>query len=174
VFGIEIQQTIRPTDELTFLLSYAYVDPKYGSWTNPVTGADLSSTPFFFTPTHSGNATMTYERPLAGKLGTVHFTANASYTGDQFINALHTSEIIAQHPAAILPLLKQEAYWLVNLSAGWRDIYSTGIDVLGYVRNLTDEDYKTGGVQLYTGASGFITAAFGEPRTYGVQVRYSF
>lgn len=174
VFGIEVQQTIQPTDDLTLLFSYTYIDPQYGSWTNPVTGADLSDTPFFFTPTHAGNATLIYERPLAGDLGTLHFTANAAYTGKHWINALHTSEIIDQHPAEIRPLLQQEAYWLVNLSAGWRNIYDTNIDVLAFVRNLTDEEYKTGGVQLYTGASGFISAAYGEPRTYGVQVRYSF
>lgn len=43
-----------------------------------------------------------------------------------------------------------------------------------YVRNLTDTVYKVGGIQLYTGASGFISAAFGEPRTFGAQLRYRF
>lgn len=174
IFGIEVQQTIRPTDELSLLLAYTYISPKYGAWTNPVSGADLSSTPFFFTPTHSGSATLTYERPLANGFGTAHFTANAAYTGEHWINALHTSEVIAQHPAAVLPLLKQEAYVLVNLSAGLKNIKGSGLDIMAYVRNLTDTEYKTGGVQLYTGASGFITAAYGEPRTYGLQVRYSF
>ena len=174
VFGIEVQQTIQPTDGLTLLLSYTYIDPKYGEWTDPVTQADLSDTPFFFTPTHSGNATLFYEHPLAGDLGTLHFTANAAYTGEHWINALHTIEDIRLHPVEILPLLQQDEYWLVNLSAGWRDIHDTNIDIMAFVRNLTDEEYKTGGVQLYTGASGFITAAYGEPRTYGIQARYSF
>jgi iron complex outermembrane receptor protein len=174
VFGIEVQQTIQPTDGLTLLLAYTYIDPQYGEWTNPVSGADLSDTPFFFTPSHSGNGTLIYERPLEGDLGTLHFTGNVAYTGRHWINALHTSEIIAQHPPEILPLLQQEEYLLVNASVGWRDIHGTNIDLMAFVRNLTDERYKTGGVQLYTGASGFITAAYGEPRTYGLQARYSF
>jgi iron complex outermembrane receptor protein len=178
VFGIEVQQTIQPTDGLTVLLSYTYIDPKYNEWTeiDPATQqvVDISDTPFFFTPTHSGNATLIYEHPLPSDRGTLHFTTNAAYTGKHWINALHTSRVIDQHPAEILPLLQQEAYWLVNASAGWRGIYGTNIDVMAFVRNLTNERYKTGGVQLYTGASGFITAAYGEPRTYGLQVRYSF
>ena len=174
VFGIEVQQTIHPTDELTLSLAYTYVDPQYGKWVNRVTGADLSDTPFFFTPSHAGNAMLAYEKPLAADMGTLHLTANAAYTGEHWINALHTSEIIAQHPVEILPLLKQEAFWLVNASAGWRNIGGNNIDIMAFVRNLTNERYKTGGVQLYTGASGFITAAYGEPRTYGAQVRYTF
>jgi iron complex outermembrane recepter protein len=174
VFGIELQQTVSPTDELTLQFNYTYIDPKYDRWIETFTGADLSQTPFFFTPKHSGNASLNYERPLGGNLGNVHFTANAAYTDDVFINALHTSVIINQHPAEIRPLLKQESYWLFDVSAGWRDIYGTGLDVLAYVRNLTDKEYKTGGLQLYTGATGYINATYGQPRSYGMQLRYRF
>lgn len=172
VFGIELQQTIQPADGLSLSVGYSYIKPKYDDWQDA--GVDVSDTPFFFTPTHSGNATLNYERPLAGDGGTLHFTGNAAYAGKQWINALHTSAVIAQHPADVIPLLQQEAYWLVNLSAGWRNIQGSGVDVLGWIKNVTNEEYKTGGVQLYTGALGFISASYGEPRTYGLQVRYSF
>jgi iron complex outermembrane receptor protein len=172
VFGIEVQQTIQPTDGLTLLLSYTYVDPKYNEWLNA--GVDISDTPFYFTPSHAGNVALMYERPLDNDRGSLHFTASAAYTGEHWINALHTIEDIEAHPAEIIPLLQQDDYWLFNVSAGWRDIHGTNIDLLAFVRNLTDEEYKTGGVQLYTGATGFITAAYGEPRTYGVQVRFNF
>jgi iron complex outermembrane receptor protein len=174
VFGIEVQQEIRPTDDLTLLFSYSYVDPQYDEWIEDFSGTDLSETPFFFTPTHSGSATLMYERPLAGNIGVFNFLANASYTGDQWINALHTIATIEQHPANILPLLQQENYWLVNASIGIDDIGGSGIDVQAYVRNLTDKEYKIGGVQLYTGATGIISAAYGTPQTYGMQARVSF
>ncbi|WP_239804556.1 TonB-dependent receptor [Croceicoccus hydrothermalis] len=174
VFGIELQQQIRPTDDLTLQFGYSYVDPQYEDWIEEFTGTDLSETPFFFTPTHSGNATLIYERPLADDWGDLKFLANASYTGDQWINALHTIAIINQQPDELLPLLRQESYWLVNASLGIDDIGGSGIDVQAYVRNLTDEDYKVGGVQLYNGATGNIAATFGTPRTYGLQARISF
>ena len=175
VFGVEVNQMIRPVEWLTFDLSYAYVKPDYGSYVDPATGDDLSDTPFHFTPRHSGNVRMTLEAPISGgDAGSFRFIANASWQDDIWINSLHTSTIIAQHPAAILPLLQQEDYWLVDLSAGWDNIGGSGFDVSAYVRNVFDKEYKVGGIQLYTGATGYIAAAFGKPRTAGVQVRYHY
>ena len=42
VFGVELEQTIAPTDNLSLQINYAYTDPKYDEWTEPATGADLS------------------------------------------------------------------------------------------------------------------------------------
>ena len=174
VFGIELQQTIKPVDNLTLQLNFVYNDPKYNDWVDPATNTDLSSTPFFFTPKYAGNIMMSYEVPLSSNMGSLHFSTNAAYTDDIWINALHTNVTIAQHPAAILPLLKQDGYWLVDANLGWKQIGGTNFDLNFYVKNLTDTEYKVGGVQLYSGASGFISAAFGEPRTYGAQLRYRF
>ncbi|MFN3818051.1 TonB-dependent receptor [Blastomonas sp.] len=174
VFGIELQQTIKPTNNLTFQFNLVYNDPKYNDWIDPATNTDLSSTPFFFTPEFAGNALVSYEVPLPSNLGSLNISANAAYTDDIWINALQTNVVIAQHPAAILPLLRQEGYWLVDASVGWKQIGGSNFDLNLYVRNLTDTVYKVGGIQLYTGASGFISAAFGEPRTFGAQLRYRF
>jgi iron complex outermembrane recepter protein len=173
VFGVEVNQMIQPFEPLTFDISYSYVKPEYKSYLDPFTNVDLSSTPFPFTPEHSVSIRGTYEQQL-GTLGEFRFTANAAWQDEMWINSLHTSAIIAAHPVAILPLLKQESYWLVDISAGLNDIAGTGIDVQGYIRNLFDEEYKIGGVQLYTGATGTINAVYGRPRQAGVQVRYSF
>lgn len=174
VFGIELQQTIRPIDNLTLRLNYAFNKPKYESWVDPATGGDLSSTPFYFTPEHSGNAMVTYEQPLGGNMGELKFGFNAAYTGDIWISALQTSASIAQHPEAIRPLLRQESYWLLDANVGWQNIMNSNLDLLLYVKNMTDAEYKIGGLQLYTGASGFIGAAFGQPRTFGAQLRFEY
>lgn len=172
-FGIEVQQQVRPFDWLTLQANYAYNDPSYEEWVDPATRADLSGTPFFFTPKHSGNALATVTVPLGGGME-AFFTGNAAYVGEQWINPLHTSVIIAQHPVSVRPLLKQDAYWQVDLSAGLRNIGGKPIDLNFYVRNLTDERFTVGGIQLYTGASGFIVAAYSPPRTYGAQLRFRF
>lgn len=172
-FGIEVQQQVRPFDWLTLQLNYAYNNPAYQEWVDPATQVDLSDTPFFFTPTHSGSAQATITAPLGGGME-ASFTGNAAYVGEQWINPLHTSVIIDQHPAAIQPLLRQDAYWQVDLSAGLRNIGGQPIDLNLYVRNLTDERFTVGGIQLYTGASGFIVAAYAPPRTYGAQLRFRF
>ena len=173
VFGVEVNQMIRPIEQLTFDISYSYVKPQYKGYTDPFTGADLTDTPFPFTPRHSVSLRGTFEEQL-GEFGEFRFTTNAAWQDDIWINSLHTSAIIDAHPAAILPLLKQDSYWLVDISAGLNNIAGTGIDVQGYIRNVFDKEYKIGGVQLYTGATGTINAVYGRPRTAGVQVRYSF
>lgn len=177
VFGIEVTQMIRPVEWLTFDLSYAYVKPSYQDFQEepvPGTFVDVSDTPFPFTPRHSGSIRATIEAPLSGDMGTLRFSGLASWQDDIWINSLHTQRIIDQHPASVLPLLQQQDYWLVDLSAGWDNIGGSGIDIAGYIRNVFDKEYKVGGIQLYTGASGFIAAAFGRPRTAGLQVRYSY
>lgn len=174
VFGVELQQTIRPVEHLTLQFNGSYNDPKYKNWIDPATSTDLSTTPFFFTPKYSGNAMATYEASLPGDLGTLRFGANAAYTGEVWINALHTITIINQHPASLLPLLKQDAYWLVDANIAWQNIKGSNVDLSIYGKNLTATKYKIGGIQLYTGASGFITAAYGDPRTFGAQLRYHF
>src|SRR3546814_13368652 len=66
VFGLELEQTIAPTQHLSLQLNYAYVLPEYDSWSDPRSGADQSKTPFYFTPKHSGSATLSYTQPLGG------------------------------------------------------------------------------------------------------------
>lgn len=77
-------------------------------------------------------------------------------------------------PDVVRPLLRQESYWLLDANVGWQNIMNSNLDLSLYVKNLTDTEYKVGGLQLYTGASDFISAAYGEPRSYGAQLRFEF
>jgi iron complex outermembrane receptor protein len=174
VFGVELQQSIEPVEGLTFDISYAFTKPKFGDYRDPFTNVDLSSTPFVFTPRHALNLRATLEQPLEGGKGTLRLTGNASWQDEVWINALHTSEIIAQHPASVLPLLKQDPYWVFDFSVGWNKVLGSNFDLQAYVRNAFNAEYKVGGLQLYTGATGFIAAAYGPPRQAGVQLRFNF
>ena len=64
------------------------------------------------------------------------------------------------------------AYSLMNASVDWRDVMGKPIDLRAYVKNLTDEEYATGGTSVWT--TGFVTALLGPPRTYGLEMRYRF
>jgi len=173
VLGLELEQTIKPTRKLTLQLNYAYTDPKYQNWTDPASGTDLSSTPFYFTPKHAASATLSYVEPLEGDAGALQFSASGSYKSDTWINALQTSRDIAATPDTVRPLLQQDAYWLLDMSAAWTEIMGSKMDVSAYVKNVTDEQYAVGGVQLYT-SFGLLARAYGEPRTVGMQLRYRF
>jgi outer membrane receptor protein involved in Fe transport len=69
---------------------------------------------------------------------------------------------------------------LLDLSAGWTGVMGSKFDVGAYVKNVADKEYSLGGIQLYESARpdirpfGIVTKAYGEPRTFGVDLRYNF
>lgn len=171
VTGLELEQTISPTENLTLMLQYAYTDPEYNSWVD--NGVDVSDTPFFFTPEHAFTATISYRYPLAGDAGTLTFGASAAWQDEIWLNALQTSAIIDSVPSSIYPALKQDDYWLVGLTVGWENVMGSNVDLTAYAKNITDEEYAVGGVMLYH-SLGLSTKVYGEPRSYGLQLRYQF
>ncbi len=157
-------------------MQYAYTDPEYKSWEEVIdtdgNTRDLTRTPFFFTPEHAFTATVSYGYPLNDG-GTLRFSASASWQDDIWINSLQTISAIEQHPPEVRPALQQEDYWLVNATADWESIKDSNLDISLYVKNLTDEEYTVGGIQLYH-TIGLSSKVYAEPRTYGMQVQYSF
>jgi len=173
VFGVEIEQTVSPVDNFSLTIQYAYTDPEYDNWSDPVTGDDLSDTPFSFTPKHKLTASMLYSYPLAGDAGILDFAASVAWQDDIWINSLQTSVHIAAHPTDVRDAIQQDAYWLVNTSLTWNEVLGSDLDITAYMKNATNEKYSTGGVLLYH-SFGSSSKVFAEPRTYGLQIRYRF
>lgn len=72
------------------------------------------------------------------------------------------------------PILDQDAYTLVDLSAVWT-APSERYQIAFYGRNLTDEAYRIGGYNFPGAAFGdSISAFYGPPRTYTVALRVRF
>jgi iron complex outermembrane receptor protein len=189
VFGVELQQTIQPTRNFLLQLSYAFTNPKYNDWTEKnldlstptdTVLTDLSSTPFHFTPKHSASGTVTYTIPLANASEELSFSAGASYRSHVWINALQTIQAINRTPVSVQPLLQQGGYTTFDLNAGWKSIGGTKLDLGAYVRNAGDKEFAVGGLQLYESAynsvsrTGALARAYGEPRTFGAELRYHF
>jgi iron complex outermembrane recepter protein len=192
VFGVELQQTIAPTRNLSLQLNYAFTNPKYNDWTE--TGSDcdvctipqhfptvdLSNTPFHFTPKHAASGTITYTVPLAEAGEELQFSGTASYKSGVWINALQTSAAINRLPANIIPFVRQEGYTTFDLNASWNSIRGTALDLAAYVKNAGNKEYAVGGLQLYESSYnsvsriGILARAYGEPRTFGAQLRYHF
>ena len=61
---------------------------------------------------------------------------------------------------------------LINLNLTWEDIVGLPLDAAVFVTNVTDEKvYLHSNVQA---AQGFVSNIIGEPRMYGVRLRYKF
>jgi len=71
---------------------------------------------------------------------------------------------------------RSDSFTLLHARLGWR--VDTALDIALWGRNLTDEDVQLRGYYFGNDPRNFYENAayyqFGEPRTYGVQARYSF
>ena len=67
----------------------------------------------------------------------------------------------------------QRAFWLHNVSFRYRPPLSNNVEILGWVRNVTDQTYKT---FAFDGSffANLTVNWVGEPRTFGGTVRFAF
>ncbi|MCG3169989.1 MAG: Vitamin B12 transporter BtuB [Pseudomonadales bacterium] len=191
--GIELEAMIRPTGNFDLSASYSYLDGEYddfeltvqpdplrggfvvntcnGAQTVPFIGqasfvADLSCIPMQNIPEHTAALTARYTLALGDGAGDVVLLANWSYRGKVYTSATtHPKD----DPGAWL-----DGYDVLNLSAEWNGVLGSNVDLRAFVNNATDETYA---VYSYIGlqqSSGFVNSTYGEPRMYGVSLRYRF
>lgn len=170
VRGVEVEGNLRLT-HFTFNGSIAYTDGKYVSFTNApvpleevggaqafkdVSGGDL---PGISKWTGSFGAEATTKGVFFGLKGN-YFVAADVYFRSKFSSSPSPSQY-----------LNIEGYSLLNGRLGFRA--SNGISIYVWGRNLANTDYYE---QLLAapGSAGQYAGILGDPRTYGVTLRYSF
>jgi len=132
-------------------------------------GQPLSNSEVAGIPRYSLNADVTWTLPLAGDAGDVVARADIyhqTHTNLSDTNVDATTGIIS--PTSIIP-----GYTLVNARLEWRNVMGSGASLALFGRNLLDEQYYYGGVDLapQIGVSGAFTAL---PRTYGLEATFRF
>lgn len=180
VQGIELDGNIRINKSFTFYASVAYTDGKYVKFTNaplPLeeTGATVDvegvSTQVAFKDISGGK--LPGISNWAGSTGG-EFTTPVNFLrqGGKFFFAIDTyyrSDFSSSSsPSAYLNI---DGYALLNARAGFR--VSSGVSVSIWARNLLDKDYYE---QLLAagGNAGHYAGVLGDPRTYGITLRYAY
>ncbi|MDI9880626.1 TonB-dependent receptor [Flectobacillus longus] len=170
VRGVEVEGNVRLT-HFTFNGSIAYTDGKYVSFTNaPVPLEEVGGTQAFKDVsggelpgiskwTGSFGAEATTKGVFFGLKGN-YFVAADIYFRSKFSSSPSPSQY-----------LNIEGYSLLNGRFGFRA--SNGISIYVWGRNLANTDYYE---QLLAapGSAGQYAGILGDPRTYGVTLRYSF
>ncbi len=170
--GIEAELTLRPARGLELSSAYSFMDAKYRKFELPVVGAtgaitgvtDLTDIPFQFAPKHILNLGARYSASLGDRIGSLVASANYAYTSQQYTSPTAPP---SQEPYAFIP-----AYGLLNLSLSWNNVFGSALDATVYATNLTDRLYIASARASY--GSGYATVVYGEPRMYGLQLRYAF
>lgn len=170
VIGFEIDGSIRVNNHFTFNGAFAYTDGKYVKFTNaPVPIEEVGGTTAF--KDISGGVLPGISK-YAGSLGTEItgkgslFGLKGNYFGglDVYYRSTFSS---SPSPSQFLDI---EGYALLNGRVGFRA--SNGISLFVWGRNLGNKDYYEQ-LLVAPGSAGQIGGILGDPRTYGVTLRYT-
>ena len=160
-FGIELDGTFYPTDELKLTFAGTYLDPVYDSFVGaegPDGPVDLSGTKPAGVHSFSGVAAATYELSFANGMGGFLRFEYLHESGVQVVENIAQS--VAEREVNVL-----NASFGISTDSGW--------DFTLWGRNLTDDEF------LMSAAPGvFQEGSFSgypnPPRTYGVTARKNF
>lgn len=170
VIGVEVDGSIRINNHFSFNAAFAYTDGTYVKFTNaPVPIEEVGGTQAF--KDISGGVLPGISK-YAGSFGT-ELSSRGSFLGlkgnyfgglDVYYRSTFSS---SPSPSAFLDI---EGYALLNGRVGFRA--SNGISVLVWGRNLTNKDYYEQ-LLVAPGSAGQIGGILGDPRTYGVTLRFT-
>ena len=180
VKGLEVDASYRLRNFLTLNGALAYTDGRYVKFTNaplPLeeTGkttidADGNTVQQAFTDASGGrlpgiskwNATFGFELSTTGNFigtsGRFFIAADASYRSEYSSNPT---------PSSVLNI---DGYALLNPRIGFR---SSQFTVFAWSRNVTNTNYFEQ-LQPAAGNSGLYAGVLGDPRTYGITLRYNY
>ena len=149
-------------------LQYTHADSKitrYDLLPAPALQVDFTGVPLVRSPKHSANASATYKKNFGS--GTFSLTADESYTSS-YTNDYQGVAATATTPQR-LALYRTPGYATTNVngSYGWGDWVLSG-----YVRNVSNRQYIA--AVLAFDAVSYPQELPGEPRTYGLSLKYKF
>jgi iron complex outermembrane receptor protein len=147
--GLELELTAQPMKGLEFVAGLGYVDSRFKRYQNPLIGSDFSDNRVPFAPNITYNMAAQYRAPMG-----IFARLEVRGYGKTFFDDANQ--------------VKQDPFALVNLRLGyeWRNY-----GIYAFANNLFDTRYIISGFQFPPPS---VTAGFGEPVTYGFQVRATF
>lgn len=171
VRGVEVDGNIRAGRQLLIFGSVAYTDGKYVSFKEaPVPLEETGGEPFKDISGEILPGISKWAVSLGGEL-TSRARKILNNEGKLFlaIDSYYRSEFSSSPtPSAYVNV---DGYALINARAGFRA--SEGISLFVWSRNLTNTDYFE---QLLpaAGSAGHYAGVLGDPRTYGITLRYAY
>jgi iron complex outermembrane receptor protein len=177
IYGAEVEGSLIPVKGLTLSASYTYlnatirkIEPVVSSDPNYVASTSIApGDPLVLSPKNKLSLTGSYTLPLDASVGKVSLGLNYVYTDKQTTNYIYNPATVAIYGRSYSEL---DSLHLLNANVGWEQFFGTPVDLSLFATNLTGEKYY----QFIPGL-GNIGAEFGtvgEPRMYGMRLRYRF
>lgn len=168
--GAELEATLVVSDSFQVSGTLGWLDPEYDTYLSQdfntlefIDVADLYN--FQFSPEWTSSLTARYEAQL-GELGTLLARVDWSYVDDQYFQVVPS------------PLIEGDDYTLLDARLELRQMFGSQLTLAVWGKNLTDEEYRTGGFDVPTFGinppDGLFTNSWANTRTWGVDLRYDF
>jgi iron complex outermembrane receptor protein len=175
VNGLELQTTIAPGGILSgweLSLYYNYTDAKYDAYPNPADPTlDFATNPIDFTPTSRGTVSLSdrisFGHPNEAVVPSVSWTVQTKYWYNP--TALVNYPGNPPDPLSYIP-----GYGLANGRVDWVNAGGLPLQVSFFVRNMLNKLYLENGNYYADNTTGFDDGTYGEPRTWGISLKYHF
>lgn len=180
--GLEVEASISPTKWLQIGTTLSHTDADYKTFqqiavsnnTPTCNGtvnigdvADYSCRPFQYVTPWIYNINATLKLPVPEQMGEVSLFVNYLHVAGQATAPL--ADAISE-PGSVLP-----SYGLLNANLSWKNIAQTGVDASIFVNNLLKKEYVVSNSNIYSiGQLLSQSQLYGEPRMFGLKLRYSF
>ena len=180
--GLELEATLKPVPELEVGGNFSYGKGKYTHYEYPALlptascdGAvkgfgetvDVSCLPFAFLPKHTYSIHASLNIPAPGRLGDLSLLVNFAHT-----DAQHTENVILP---PFQPGERLGGFGILNASLDLRGVGGSNLDIGLYVTNATNTLYRISNTDTFQPGSLLDwSTIYGEPRMYGLRLRYNF
>jgi iron complex outermembrane receptor protein len=167
IYGVEVEALANVTDDLQLGATFDYLNFAYTKFDAGVPAGEIASLEATQTagrPPRKWSVNGRYHFTLAPQIGDLSVQTNYRWQAESGIFLCFTSPCPATTPS----------FGLLNMSADWRGVFGSPIDISLFGSNLTNKIYPTVVYGLLTTGFGFNGAQFGEPRMYGIRVNYRF
>lgn len=179
--GIEADLLLEPFQGFRLEAGYTYLDAKVKKSEVPACDATrydcvnavflLAGDELFYSPKHRLTVTGTYTLPLDESMGRIAVGATFVHTARQYFshNDDHAFDVgaIPFNPSLL------SATNLLTLNANWTDVAGAPIDLAVFATNVTNRKYRVAASNSLATLGGDY-AILGEPRMYGVRLKYRF
>jgi iron complex outermembrane recepter protein len=175
-YGFDLETEYLPFDWLHLNAAWTFIEASYTSFAFPTVGEipseDLSGSTPAQVPKNTITANATVDWPVPSNLGAVSSTLSmyyrASTTFSDVINFCNVQTGFCLNPNSDTA----PAYSVYDFSTFWNGVAQSHFDLNVYVKNLANKRYVI--YQSPQASLGYAAATFGNPRTFGVGVRYNF
>ena len=179
--GVEVEASMRPFPGFEVGGNFSYTHARYKNYSfvtptgqlgcngpvGPGGTVDLSCLPFQYVSPYIWSIHAAAEQPLGNDMGTLNFFVSYSHTSAQYTDP---NNVPSTQPGAFL-----QPFGLLNASLDWNNVGGTGIDAGLFVTNATNKLYRVSNTNVFPQGSLLYQASiYGEPRMYGLKLRYRF